>query len=611
MKRNFLFKKSGLSNTSKVAFLLSVILIGGFGHSIKRTELITALDNTKEVLQSSVLLNNEKAVIPLRNLSVRKIASVNIGNPNSFAFNEMLENYAPIKSFNFPITATADFNSCSTVIVQVSAASLLSSDVLSFINQASQTKEVIVAGFGPSVSLQKFDNLSLPIVWNPEQNPIAAQHSAQIIFGGEAISSKLPVSISTKYIAGSGFSTQKTRLGYINSDFQGINFSKLNKIDAIVNEAIAERATPGAVVMVVKDGRVVFDKAYGSHTYGEDVPTKVNDIFDLASVTKIASTTIATMKLFDENKIDLNAGLGTYLEDLKGTNKDYIPVRDVMLHQAGLVNLDFLSYVKPQDHSSDSSFFFPIKITDNYYLRRDFYKDVMWPKMVRSPLPTRGQYVYSDLSMFMMKEVIEHQSGTTLDKFVLNNFYRPLGMKTAGYLPLQRFNKDQIVPTERDTYFRRTLLQGYVHDSGASLANGVSGHAGLFASANDLAILNQMLLNGGQYGGEAFLKPETIHLFTSSQSNVSRRGLGFDRGNGSSYPCHYSSNETFGHTGYTGTCVWVDPKENLIYIFLSNRVYPNASNKLNSLGIRARIQDVIYEAIAEGKRNFAGVSNSK
>nr|WP_256439370.1 serine hydrolase [Pedobacter sp. SYSU D00823] len=378
-----------------------------------------------------------------------------------------------------------------------------------------------------------------------------------------------------------------------------------------MDEAISEHATPGAVVMVVKDGNVVFEKAYGNHTYGDDQPTRTSDIFDLASVTKIASTTIATMKLFDEEKINLNAGLGTYLEDLRGTNKDFIPVRDVLLHQAGLVNLDFLSYVKPADHSTDSSFFFPVKISDNYYLRRDFYRDVMWPKMVRTSLPTKGEYVYSDLSMFMMKEVIEHQSGTTLDKYVYDNFYQPLGMKTAGYLPLRRFNKDQIVPTERDTYFRRTLLQGYVHDSGASLSNGVSGHAGLFASANDLAILNQMLLNGGNYGGKQFLKSETIHLFTSSQSNVSRRGLGFDRSSGGSYPCHYASNQTFGHTGYTGTCVWVDPKENLIYIFLSNRVYPSASNKLNSLRIRPRIQDVIYEAIEGGKTNFAGVANSR
>jgi CubicO group peptidase (beta-lactamase class C family) len=253
--------------------------------------------------------------------------------------------------------------------------------------------------------------------------------------------------------------------------------------------------------------------------------------------------------------------------------------------------------------------FFPVKVADNYYVRRNYYQDVMWPKMLRSPLPTRGKYVYSDISMYVMKEIVEHQAQKPLDKYVLDEFYRPLGMRTAGFNPRRRFDKDQIVPTERDNYFRKTLLQGYVHDSGASLVDGVSGHAGLFASANDLAILNQMLLNGGTYGGVQYFKPETVDLFTSRQSNVSRRGFGFDRGNGVSYPSKLASADTYGHTGYTGTCVWVDPKHKLVYIFLSNRVYPSATNKLNSLRIRPRIQDAVYEAIFEGNGNYASLGN--
>ena len=230
--------------------------------------------------------------------------------------------------------------------------------------------------------------------------------------------------------------------------------------------------------------------------------------------------------------------------------------------------------------------------------------------MMRSPLPTRGKYVYSDISMYMMKQIIEHETEKPLDTYVLDEFYKPLGMRTAGFNPSRRFSKDDIVPTERDTYFRKTLLHGYVHDSGAAMADGVSGHAGLFASANDLAILNQMLLNGGTYGGIQYFKPETIDLFTSRQSNVSRRGLGFDRAEaGGGYPSRMASSATYGHTGYTGTCVWVDPKQELIYIFLSNRVYPSASPKLNSMRIRPRIQDAIYTAIAEGDGNFASIGN--
>lgn len=229
--------------------------------------------------------------------------------------------------------------------------------------------------------------------------------------------------------------------------------------------------------------------------------------------------------------------------------------------------------------------------------------------MLRSPVPTRGQYVYSDISMYVMKEIIERQAKQSLDQYVLNEFYKPLGMRTAGFNPRRRFDKDQIVPTENDLYFRKELLQGYVHDQGAGLADGISGHAGLFASANDLAILNQMLLNGGTYGGDDYFKPETVELFTSRQSNVSYRGFGFDRANGHGYPSKLASIQTFGHTGYTGTCVWVDPKYKLIYIFLSNRVNPSVTDKLNNLRVRPRIQDVIYEAMIEGEKNLASVGD--
>jgi CubicO group peptidase (beta-lactamase class C family) len=228
----------------------------------------------------------------------------------------------------------------------------------------------------------------------------------------------------------------------------------------------------------------------------------------------------------------------------------------------------------------------------------------MWPQMLNSAVITRGKYVYSDLSMYFMKEMVERQSGQHLENYVLDKFYKPLGMKTAGFNPRNRFSKDQIVPTEKDLTFRKTLLSGYVHDQGAAMVGGVSGHAGLFASANDLAIEYQMILNGGSYGGVQYFKPETVKMFTAKQSSVSRRGLGFDRFDpdpAKAYPSKLASSETFGHTGYTGTCVWVDPKYNLVYIFLSNRVHPTVSEQLSKLNIRSRIQDVVYEAINKGK----------
>lgn len=590
----------------KATLLFLLIFTGSFIPVDHEVSWYHDLGKKPAGLMPSVLLNNESGTVPINDLALRHIVSINAGTTFSTEFNAMLRNYTDISSIDLQnLSGVNQLSSYNTLIVQVTAESLLNPRTLSFLLEAQRSKEVIVAGFGSITALAALDLLNNPVIWNADKTEAAAEHTARIIFGGDYTDARLSQTVSNKYINGSGYTTQKTRIRYANREELTYSESKLSRIDDIVNDAIRQRATPSAVVMVIKDGNVIFDKAYGSHTYDGEVATKVDDIYDLASVTKVAATTMAAMKLYDEQKLNLNAGLGTYLADVRNSNKSEIPVRDVLLHQAGFVNLDFYSYLKPQDHSADSSALFSVKLADHYFLRNTYYHDVMWQKMLNTPLPTRGEYVYSDISMYMMKEIIEHQTQESLDKYVSENFYNSLGMRTAGFNPIKRFNKDQIVPTERDTYFRKTLLQGYVQDPGASMANGVAGHAGLFASANDLAILNQMLLNGGSYGGISYFKPETVKLFTSSQSSVSRRGLGFDRGNGTGYPSSYASPESFGHTGYTGTCVWVDPKENLVYIFLSNRVYPSASNKLNSLRVRPRIQDAIYDAIAVSKQNLA------
>ncbi|HEX8376631.1 MAG TPA: serine hydrolase [Pedobacter sp.] len=608
MKGNFKINKAG-SHLFQLSIFLLIILFGSFYQRVSEKDIVKELDSRADLQRSAVLLNNHLQFLPFKDLTYRKIAAINTGAAFTSEFTKMLGNYAPVKAYDLKHLNSSDLIPFSTLIIQVGAESLYRPETISFILEAQKTKEVIIAGFGNTSALQRLDQFNFPILWTPELSVAAVEHAAQVVFGGIAAQGKLAADISPKYLAGAGYVTLKTRLKYALPEELGIQSSKLSRIDAIVEEAIREHATPSAVVMVVKDGSVIFNKAYGAHTYDGEKPAAVSDIYDVASVTKIAATTMATMKLYEQQKIDLNAGIGSYLPDARFSNKAHIPVQDVMLHEAGFVNLDFCSDLRPSDHSRDSSVFFPVKVADNYYVRRNYYQDVMWPKMLRSPLPTRGKYVYSDISMYVMKEIVEHQAQKPLDKYVLDEFYRPLGMRTAGFNPRRRFDKDQIVPTERDNYFRKTLLQGYVHDSGASLVDGVSGHAGLFASANDLAILNQMLLNGGTYGGVQYFKPETVELFTSRQSHVSRRGLGFDRSNGISYPSKLASADTYGHTGYTGTCVWVDPKHKLVYIFLSNRVYPSASNKLNSLRIRPRIQDAVYSAVFEGNGNFASIGN--
>ncbi|NEU10040.1 serine hydrolase [Flavihumibacter sp. R14] len=563
-------------------------------------------------LKSTVLLNNKAGVVPVRDLATRKVASVNMGMAFSSNFDSLLNKYASVTSF----TSTAyntdsldlddlsdDLKFFNTVVIQVTDEGMTDPKTIGFLLDNQRNKQIIVCLFGNEKSLKLLEAIDAPIIWTEKESAASAEFVAQGIFGGTAFSSRLKHNVSADYKRGDGFTTESIRLKYSVPEAAGINIADLNGIDNIAAEAIRERATPGAVVMVVKNGTVIFNKAYGNHTYDGKMPTRINDIFDLASVTKISATTVAVMRLFEQDKLKLDTNIGAYIPKARKTNKNDISVREVMLHQAGFVPfIPFYKNMKPTDSSRDSSAAYPVKAADNYYMRKGYFETTMWPQMLNSAVVTRGKYVYSDLSMYFMKEMVERQSGEHLETYVLNEFYKPLGMKTAGFNPRNRFSKDQIVPTENDTYFRKTLLHGYVHDQGAAMVGGVSGHAGLFASANDLAIEYQMLLNGGSYGGTSYFKPETIKMFTSKQSPVSRRGLGFDRYDPDTtkeYPSKLASPETFGHTGYTGTCVWVDPKSDLIYIFLSNRVHPEVSDKLLKLNIRSRIQDVVYEAIGK------------
>jgi CubicO group peptidase (beta-lactamase class C family) len=559
--------------------------------------------------QSTVLLNNEQNIVPLRDLDKASVASVRFNNPNAPVFDSLLNKYTKVASVNGSfaksmLTLTDDLKLYNTLILQVTDQDLDNPQLLSFIAMNDKLKKVVLAYWGSGIPLNKLDVVTVPIIWCPRLSNVSAAHVAQLVFGGVPVTHKLDKGLSAKYTAGSGFLTTKTRLQYTVPEAAGIKAENLLAIDNIAREAINDQATPGFAVLVAKDGKVIFNKAYGYHTYDKKQPEKITDIFDIASVTKISATTMEVMQLVEQGKLGLDSTVGSYLVQARNTNKNTIKVRELMLHQAGLIPyIPFYERIKATDHSSDSSAAYPTKVADGYYMRKDYFKEVMWPQMLNSGLRTRGQYVYSDLSMYFMKEIVETVTASPLNVYTQNNFYNPLGMQTAGFLPRNRFAKDQIIPTENDTYFRHTLLTGYVHDQGAAMVGGVSGHAGLFASTNDLAILYQMLLNGGSYGGNQYFKPETVAQFTAKQSDVSRRGLGFDRWDpvvSKHYPSALASPETYGHTGYTGTCVWVDPKSQLVYIFLSNRVYPKDSQLLVSRRIRPRIQDVVYEAIAKG-----------
>lgn len=609
-------KKFMLSNLFRAVYALPTICIflsisiSACAQTAEHVQNNSLVREKKNIEKSTVLLNNEKGIIPLKNLELQNIASVNIGSAFSSEFDSISAKYTLIQSFDSsnykynPITfdeLNDDLKFHNTVIVQITDKSLNDPRTLPLLLDLQENKQLIVSISGDLRSIKLLDALTAPIIWTEKNSALSANLSAQLIFGGIGATAKLEKDISNKYKAGTGFETLPIRLKYTVPEELGINSASLKRIDEIATEAIQAKAAPGAVVMVVLDGKVIYNKAFGTRTYTDRTPTRINDIFDLASVTKTSATTMAVMRLFEQNKLKLDTAIGAYIPRARTTNKKDISVREVMLHQAGFVPfIPFYQKMSESDYSRDSTAIYSVKAADNFYMRKSYFAEVMWPQMLNSNLASRGKYVYSDLSMYFMKEMVERQSGKPIENYVMEQFYKPLGMTRAGFNPRLRFPKREIIPTEDDQVFRKTLLEGYVHDQGAAMVGGVSGHAGLFSSSNDLAILYQMLLNKGTYGGTEYFKPSTVEMFTAKQSDVSRRGLGFDRWDPEStkgYPSKLASPQTYGHTGYTGTCVWVDPKYKLVYIFLSNRVNPGVSTKLLDLNIRSRIQDAIYEAI--------------
>jgi CubicO group peptidase (beta-lactamase class C family) len=600
--------KSNLVQTFAVC-TIAIFSLSACAQEHQKNEDLLKINAT--ILQRTVLLNNQDNFIPVTGLEKKNIASVNLGFNFQGKSDSLLNKYTKITSFNAANYEGAadlykledDLKYFNTVIVSIPDLQSTNAKYINFINSVAKNKTVIIALYGNQNSLTAFDMTTAPIVWSQQNSAEAAMLIPQVIFGGIAADNKLTSNLSGKYTLGSGYTTTATRLRYTVPEDAGVNSDNLKEIDNITAEAINAKAAPGMVVLVAKNGKVIFNKAYGTHTYGGE-PDKVSDIFDLASVTKITATTPMVMRLVEQNKLKLDTNIGAYIAMARNTPMNDIQVKEVMLHQAGFIPyIPFHDGVKPTDHSPDSSAAYPTKVADGYFIRKDYFKEVMWPKMLNAPIRTRGKYVYSDISMYVMKDIVEHISAEPLNKYVQENFYGPLGMQTAGFLPRDRFSREQIIPTENDTYFRKTLLVGYVHDQGAALAGGVSGHAGLFASSNDMAIMYQMLLNKGTYGGQEYFKPQTVMTFTAKQSNVSRRGFGFDRWDpdlAKKYPSSTASSQTFGHTGYTGTAVWVDPSRGLVYIFLSNRVNPGVTDRLVKMGIRSRIQDVINNAIDKG-----------
>ncbi|WP_010528174.1 serine hydrolase domain-containing protein [Thermophagus xiamenensis] len=418
----------------------------------------------------------------------------------------------------------------------------------------------------------------------------------------------------------------------------------LIKIDSLMLKAIQEKALPGGQIVVARNGVVVWNKAYGFHTYEKKQPVLTSDIYDLASITKIAATVPALMKLYDDNKWELKDTLGRFLPQLNSTEKASLTIEELLLHESGLASYipfylqavdetklkgrlfanrySWLYNIKLDDYiylnrtvtyrkdvfSHKPDTLFSVPVAQNWFMNKNYLDSIM-QQVLESPLHQKGRYRYSDLGFYLLGKMITELTNSSLDTFTYEYFYGPMGMKNTAFRPLEHFEKERIVPTENDKAFRKQLLHGWVQDPGAAMMGGVAGHAGLFANALDIAKMMQLYLNGGHYGGKEYIKSNTIKLFTSRHNDKNRRGLGFDKPESDTTKVNpvssFASPASFGHSGFTGTLAWADPLTGIVYVFLSNRVHPNQYNKkLIEENYRTTIQDIIYNSIIGFNEKF-------
>lgn len=582
------------------------------------------LINRKLTEASLTLLQNKNDLIPLQKLDTLKIASLSLGYKELNVFQQTLSNYSPMKHFGIDKDAKQEtFDTILTklknynlVIVHVNNTNNkpdkdfgLTPQVLTMLKAVMKQNKVIVNVAANPYILAKMDSLQFAdgLIMSYEENNLSNSYSAQLIFGGIAASGKLPITPSPNFIAGSGIQTKVIRFKYTIPEELGADSKALSKIDSIVLKGIKDKVYPGCQVLVAKNGKVIYQKSFGFHTYDNEIAVKNDDIYDLASITKIAATTASLMKMVDEKKIKLDEQLVTYLPQLMGSNKQNITLREMLTHQAGLkdwipfwtktmANGEYKAGIYNKIRNDE----YPRRVAENLYIIKN-YEDTIYKQIIESQLKDAGKYHYSDMGYYFLKKIIETKTFVPEERYVYKYFYAPLGLPTMGYKPRDRFDLKRIVPTELDKKFRKQLIHGDVHDPGAAMLGGVGGHAGLFSNANDLAVLMQLFMNKGEYGGVRYFDTATVSEFTRCQyCQDNRRGVGFDKPDMNpdkdSPVCGCVSYLSFGHAGFTGTLAWADPSNQLVYIFLSNRICPSATdNKLAKLGIRTKIQEVIYE----------------
>lgn len=595
--------------------------------------------------ESITLLKNEGAIVPLKQLDRRKIAVLTLGDKNDCPFQKMLARYDSVAHFSITRQSTAvqvqrvysQLQRYDVVICGVHTIRIPESVAL---RQLAAKKELLMAFFTLPYAAKTYKQTveqAKAVVMAYENTPLAQEYAAQLLLGGVAAKGKLSVSIPELFPEGTGLFTEKSRLGYQEPEEVGVDPVRLSEIDRIAQEGIEAKAYPGCQVLVAKDGVVIYQKAFGKLDYSGKQAVDEETVYDLASASKAAGTLVAVMKAYDAQKFTLNSKISEFIPELKGSNKADLQIKELLFHQSGVTPtipfyldaIDKTSY-KGGLYSASKTATHPVKFDTKTYVRNDFtylpdlvsttrkpgfttevarhffvsdnFKDSIMQDIKKSRLSTRGRYLYSCINFIMLKMMVENQLQRPMDQLLRQDFYSRMGAWHTLYNPLHAIDTMQIAPTEDDGFVRRQVIRGYVHDEAAAFQGGVSGNAGLFSNANDLAKVLQMFLNLGTYGDERYLSMETCRLFTQTKSPTCRRGLGFDKpvvGNPKASPCGaLAPASVYGHTGFTGTCFWVDPDNRLIYIFLSNRVHTTrANNKLGNLDIRTRIQDAIYKAI--------------
>jgi beta-glucosidase-like glycosyl hydrolase/CubicO group peptidase (beta-lactamase class C family) len=592
-------------------------------------------------MEAITLLTNTDELLPVKTFDQIKIASLSIGEKGTSDFQRMLKKYTQVDAYSY--SRTSNISDIESVFRKLGKYDIIicgihssKSPEISTLRKLSAEKKLILCFFTSPYEIASYRQTidsAQAIVMAYENTQYAQEAAAQAIMGGIPISGKLPVTVEDLFKEGDGLSTEKMRLSYQSPLEVSMSPKTLHSVDQIITNSIRDNVFPGCQLLVAKDGVVVYHKTFGHFDYANTHPVETDDVYDLASVTKIMATLPAVIQLYDQKKITLSSKLSQYVKELQHTDKKDITIREALLHESGLtpflpfyqLTIDKKSYDGTLFSSKRNKIFrtlyddnvyarmdfkylpdlvsekpqqgFSLQVTDHFYLN-DNFKSLILRDIANSNLRNKKGYRYSDLNFMLLKEIVEDITQMDFDVYVAKTYYKRLGANHTLFQPLKHaFDEKKIAPTENDRVIRNQLLIGYVHDEAAAFMGGVSGNAGLFSNANDLAKLSQIFLNKGKYGGDTYFSESTCRFFTTTTSRISRRGLGFDRPDPDKKPA-YLPDAVYGHTGFTGTSVWIDPDNQLTYILLANRVYPTRTNKkMIQSNIRSQIQEIIYQSI--------------